>query len=360
MKKAFLLIALSTCFISSFSQKRDSLDIMIGQMILIGVSGTEINDQNQTIKAVKKGLAGSVILFEKNIASTDSYVKLKKLTTQLQSASTIPLFIAIDQEGGKVNRMKPKYGFPRSVTHEYLGKTKSLDSTRFYAELTASTLNTVGINLNFAPVVDVNVNKSNPIIGKYGRSFSGDADSVILHAGTYMDAHRYYNIITTLKHFPGHGSSKSDTHLGIADVTKTWKKEELAPYSLLIKQGKVDAIMSAHIVNKKLDPSGKPGTLSEPILSGILRDSLGFEGVIFSDDMHMKAISEHYGLRESLKLAINAGIDIVCFSHNLPDQRESSAVLVHSTIKDLVLKGEISRDKIKASYQRIMLLKRRL
>lgn len=359
MKRSLLLVLILLTTLAE-AQKQDSLDIMIGQMILIGVKGTSIDETNDTYKAIKDGKAGSVILFEKNISKTNSWVNLKRLNQKLQSATEMPLFIAIDQEGGKVNRLKSKYGFPMSVTHKYLGKTGSLDTTFFYSELMAATLSGLGINLNFAPVVDLETNPDNPIIARYERSFSADPDTVIMHASKFIDAHRLHGILTALKHFPGHGSSDSDTHLGIADVTDSWKKKELYPYGILIKQGKVDAIMSAHIVNKNIEPSGLPGTLSEKIISGILRDSLGFNGVVFSDDMHMKAISENYGLRESLKLSINAGIDIVSFSHNLPDQRRSSAYIVHKTIKDLVLKGEIPERRIRESYHRIMTLKYRI
>ncbi len=360
MKKVGTIILLVLVFQSSFAQKMDSLDIMIGQMIMIGVSGTKVDAKNDTYKAVKRGMVGSVILFEKNISPNNSWVNLKKLTTTLQQASRVPLFISIDQEGGKVNRMKTKYGFPPSVTHQYLGKTASFDTTRFYSELMASTLSGVGINVNFAPDVDLNINPKNPIIGRYERSFSADPDTVIMHAAIFMQAHRYYGVINTLKHFPGHGSSTSDTHLGIADVTKTWKRDELYPYGILIKRGVVDAVMTSHIVNKKLDPSGLPATLSKDIITGILRDSLGFKGVIFTDDMHMKAIADHYGLKESLKLSINAGVDIVSFSHNIPDQRESSAIIVHRTIRQLVDSGEIPKYRIYESYRRVMRLKAQL
>ncbi|MDH5396541.1 MAG: glycoside hydrolase family 3 protein [Cyclobacteriaceae bacterium] len=360
MRKLLFTTFFALTLFGQMQAQSDSLDIMIGQMILIGVNGTSVDATNETVKAVKEGKAGTVILFEKNIAKNDSWVELKKMTTSLQNATEIPLFIAIDQEGGRVNRLKPKYGFPRSVTHQYLGKTGSLDSTLFYTELMAATMAGLGINMNFGPVVDLESNPDNPIIAKYGRAFSPDPDSVVLHASAFIDAHRFYGVMTALKHFPGHGSSRADTHLGVADVTNYWTDDELYPYGILIMRGKVDAIMSAHIVNRKLDPSGNPGTLSRPIITGVLRDSLGFDGVIFSDDMHMKAISEHYGLRESLKLAINAGIDIVSFSHNLPDTRESSAMKVHATIRDLVQSGEISEYRIRESYRRIMLLKARI
>lgn len=345
--------------IQGYSQS-DSLDMMIGQMILIGVSGTSVEPDNEALKAVAEGKAGSVILFEKNIAKSNSYVKLKKLIWDLQEAAPVPLFIAIDQEGGRVNRLKTKYGFPTSVTHKYLGQTGSLDTTRFYSELMASTLAGMGINFNFAPVVDLETNPDNPIIARYGRAFSADPDSVVIHSRAFISAHRFFGVMTALKHFPGHGSSQSDTHLGMADVTDYWVEKELDPYSELIRAGMVDAVMSAHVVNKQLDDSGLPATLSEKIIGGVLRDSLGFNGVVFSDDMHMKAISENYGLRESLKMAINAGVDIVSFSHNLPDARESNGDKVHRTIRELVETGEIPMFRIRQSYNRIMDLKVRI
>ena len=355
--RTFLLaiLTLSTLFIQA--QSKDSLDIMIGQMILIGVSGTSVDANDPSLIAVKEGKAGSIIFFEKNIAKENSFNTMKKMVDDLQAAASIPLIISIDQEGGRVNRLKEKYGFPKSVTHKYLGKLGNTDSTYYYSNAMAANLAALGINMNFAPVVDLETEKGNPIIAKYGRSFSEDPDTVIMHSKIFIDAHHKNKVYTSLKHFPGHGSSKADTHMGIADVTKYWTDDELKPYKALIKSGHIDAIMSAHIVNKKLDKSGLPGTLSYKILHDLLRKSMGFDGVVFSDDMHMKAISEHYGLRESVKLAINAGIDIVTFSHNLPDQRESSATVVFNTIKDLVEKGEISEERIRQSYKRVMRLK---
>ena len=360
MVRKILITAFLGISIFQVHAQRDSLDIMIGQMILVGVSGTSVDRTNVAMKAVREGKAGSIILFEKNISDKDSYVNLKRLIWDLQREARIPLFIAIDQEGGRVNRLKPKYGFPRSVTHKYLGTVGSLDSTRLYSELMASTLAGLGINLNFAPVVDLEINKQNPIIARYGRSFSEDPDSVVMHSTIFINSHRFFGVMTSLKHFPGHGSSSTDTHLGLVDVTSSWTQKEMDPYAELIRSGMVDAIMSAHVVNRKLDPSGLPATLSERVIGDILRDSLGFDGVIFSDDMHMKAISDKYGLRESLKLAINAGIDIVCFSHNLPDARQSNGDKVHKTIRDLVESGDIPMYRIRQSYARIMILKQRI
>jgi beta-N-acetylhexosaminidase len=340
------------------AQDRDSLDIKIGQMILIGIPGSEVDPQ--VLEEVRHGKAGSIIFFEKNIPRENPYIGLKKIAWTYQEAAPIPLFIAIDQEGGKVNRLKEKYGFPRSVSAAELGKAKSLDSVRFYGKITAATLAGLGINVNFAPVVDLASNPNNPIIAKVERSFSASADTVTMMAREFVRAHHEAGVMSVLKHFPGHGSSKDDTHLGIADVTKTWKVDELAPYQKLIKAGCVDAIMTAHIVNRNLDYSGLPGTLSKKVIDSLLRKKIGFQGVVFSDDMQMHAITKHYGLEESIRMAINAGVDILCFSNNIYGSADRTVDKVHQIIKSYVASGAIAKDRVDESYDRIMLLKKKL
>jgi len=231
---------------------------------------------------------------------------------------------------------------------------------RFYAEATASTLAGLGINVNFAPVVDLAAEPTNPVIVKHGRAFSNNPDSVSLLAAEFIKEHRKYGVITSLKHFPGHGSSKADTHLGIADVTNTWTDRELRPYQVLIDSGYADAVMTSHIVNKKLDAKGNPGTLSADILGGILRNRLHYNGVVFSDDMQMHAIAKHYGLEEAIKLAILAGVDIMTFSNNIAGSDQRTVDKVHSVIRDLVSKGQVSRERIDQSFRRIMKLKAQL
>ncbi|HTF22014.1 MAG TPA: glycoside hydrolase family 3 N-terminal domain-containing protein, partial [Chryseolinea sp.] len=215
-------------------------------------------------------------------------------------------------------------------------------------------------NVNFAPVVDLASNPDNPIIAKYGRAFSANEDSVALLAKEFIKAHRKYNVLTSLKHFPGHGSSKDDTHLGIADVTNTWEQRELKPYQLLIDSGYADAIMTSHIVNRQLDKAGNPGTLSTDVLTGILRQRLHFNGVVFTDDMQMQAITKHYGLKDAIRMAINGGVDIMTFSNNLPDRESRIVDMAHDMIRKMVASGEIKPDRIDESYRRIMALKKRL
>jgi beta-N-acetylhexosaminidase len=340
------------------AQTPDSLTIKIGQMILVGFAGTTVDEA--VLTEVKEGKVGSIILFEKNIPPQNSFVALKKIIWTYQQAAPIPLIVSIDQEGGRVNRLKDKYGFPRSITARAMAKSPTLDSVRFYSEATASTLAGLGINVNFAPVVDLASNPNNPIIAKFGRAFSANEDSVTLMAAEFIKGHHKFGVLTSLKHFPGHGSSKDDTHLGIADVTNTWEDRELKPYQALIDSGLVDAVMTSHIVNRKLDKAGNPGTLSSDVLTGILRQRLKFNGVIFTDDMQMQAISKHFGLEESIRLAIQGGVDIMTFSNNIQETEHRTVAKVHSIIYKMVESGQISRQRIDESYRRIMTLKKRL
>ena len=359
-KSTLILVFFGALFTThvSIGQKRDSLDIKIGQMILIGFPKAAVDPQ--VLREVREGKVGSIILFEKNIPAKNSFVDLKKMIWTYQQAAPIPLLVSIDQEGGKVNRLKDKYGFPRSITAEAMGKANSLDSVRFYAEATAATLAGLGFNVNFAPVVDLAANPTNPVIVKNGRAFSNNADSVAILAKEFIKQHRKYGVLTSLKHFPGHGSSKEDTHLGMADVTGSWTERELIPYKMLIDSGYADAVMTSHIVNRNLDKKGNPGTLSYDILQGILRDRLNFDGLVFTDDMQMHAITKHYGLEETIKLAINAGVDIMTFSNNISGSAERTVDKVHGIIKELVESGQIKRERIDESYARIMKVKNQL
>lgn len=353
----FLAVCLATGTLAG--QDLDSLGIKIGQMILIGFPGTQVDPL--VLNEVRAGKAGAIILFEKNIPkSSAAFAPLKKIIWTYQQAAPLPLFVAIDQEGGKVNRLKEKYGFTRSITAQEMGRSRTLDSVRFYAEASAATLAGLGINVNFAPVVDLGVNPENTVIYKVGRAFSANPDSVALLAGEFVKPHRRFGVITVLKHFPGHGSSLADTHFGVADVTTTWTPAELIPYEKMIGAGMTDAIMSAHIVNKKLDPRGFPGTLSSRMIDSLLRKNFRFDGVVFSDDMQMQAIARQYGLEEAIRLSIHAGVDILCFSNNIAGSEERTVDKVHEIIQHLVLNGQIPASRIDESFRRIQKMKQRL
>ena len=296
-------------------------------------------------------------MYEKNLLFENPKPELAKLIKKLQKNAEIPLFVSIDEEGGRVTRFKTKYGFPKNVSAQYLGKINNLDSTSYYANQTASLLKSFGVNMNYAPVLDVNINPSNPVIGKLERSFSRDYKEVTSHAQSVISAHDNNKVIPVLKHFPGHGSSQSDTHLGVTDVTNSWQIEELYPYASLIDSGVVKAIMTAHIINSTLDNTKIPATLSKKVITGMLRGLLKYDGVIISDDMQMGAINNEYGLKESIRMSIDAGVDILMFANNVKDYNMVTATQVHDIIRELIKEGSISEIQISKSYNRIMQLK---
>jgi beta-N-acetylhexosaminidase len=330
---------------------------------MIGFRGTDLSQNEQIISDISVLGIGGVILFEYDLPSKSrprnisSLQQLQKLCSDLQQLSDNKLLIAIDQEGGKVNRLKANYGFPVTVSAQYLGKLDNSDSTRFYAESMAKTLSDCGVNLNFAPCIDLNINPNCPVIGKVERSFSDNPDKVVKHAGIFVETHRTQGVLTCLKHFPGHGSSKGDSHDGFTDITNTWKNTELQPYKTLISNEMCDAVMSSHVFNAHLD-ADYPATLSHKIITGILRDSLGWDGCIFSDDMNMGAITKNFGFKESIALAINAGVDVLVFSNNAPEGYDPHlAQKALNAILELVNEGVTSEQRITESYRRIIRMK---
>ena len=352
-------ITLLVTIISTQLFAQDSLDIKIGQMIMVGIDGRTSLPENDAFRSyLKEGKVGGVLLFEKNISKTNSKERLKQLNADLQEASLIKLFVSIDEEGGKVHRLKKKYGFLDMPSAASLGKLDNADTTLYYNRLLAATLADVGINMNYAPVVDLAANPNNPVIVKVQRSFSSEPLIVTKHAMSCILAHKENGVITILKHFPGHGSSTTDSHKGIVDVTNSWSHEEMTPYMHIINGGMCDAVMTAHIVNKQWDSTGLPATLSKAVITDSLRGSLGFRGVVISDDMNMHAISKNYGYENAIKLAINAGVDMLMFGNNIQaSQGQLTPAKLHPIIKKLVVDGEVSEERVDESYQRIMKLK---
>ncbi|MES2680967.1 MAG: glycoside hydrolase family 3 N-terminal domain-containing protein [Bacteroidota bacterium] len=360
-----ITLTLSVCLYALFSlaqTQNDSLDIKIGQMIMLGINDrTELADSDPLIKELNANKLGGVVLFEKNISKTDARNKLKTLITVLKSNTPIPLLVSIDEEGGKVHRLKPKYGFVAMPSAAYLGKLDNRDSTLFYNRALAAELAGLGFNFNYAPSLDLAINPENTVIVKRERSFSAKNEMVSKHALLCIKAHHENGVKTILKHFPGHGSSTGDSHLGIVDVTETWDFKELFPYYDILKSGSCDAIMTAHLVNRNWDSTYLPATLSSKVVTGMLRGLLGFKGVVFSDDMQMKAISSAYGVDKSIEMAVNAGVDIIMFGNNVdPKDKPVTATEIHEKLKKLVMDGKIRPERINEAYNRIMKMKNTL
>ncbi|NTV24620.1 MAG: glycoside hydrolase family 3 [Chlorobiaceae bacterium] len=367
LRFAFILTILPllvVCRADAASRQPDSLSIKIGQMLMIGFRGLDVNSEPRLRADIQKRGIGGVVLFDYDVLSSspvrniESPAQLLNLTTGLQSISSIPLFIAIDQEGGKVCRLKTSRGFPPTVSAAHLGKIDNRDSTKMAAANTAALLRSLKINMNLAPVVDLNTNPENPVIGRLGRSFSKNPDKVTRIAGIFVDEFHAAGIIPALKHFPGHGSSTTDTHKDFTDITATWSKKELEPYRKLIRNGYNDPVMTAHVFNAGLD-SLHPATLSKAVVDGLLRQELHFTGVVISDDMQMKAISGLYGLETAIRLAIDAGVDIMLFGNNTTAYDPEIAEKASGIIRKLVEQGAIPQQRIDDSYRRIMALKQR-
>lgn len=346
----------------------------IGQMLLVGFKGTKLHRTDPIVQSILAQQIGGVILFDYDFQTKtfDHNIKnpeqLKHLTHQLQkyaneasanNKNSVPLFISIDYEGGKVNRLKEDMGFPKTLSAADIG-VLTADEAKQYAEQMATTLKEAGINLNFAPVLDVNVNPDNPVIGQLGRSFSSDPQKVVKYARIFSRAYQNHGILPVYKHFPGHGSSTGDTHVGFVDVTNTWVDEELTPYKQLLQQPEdCPMIMTAHVLHYGLDNKGYPASLSQAITTTLLRETLHFKGVVVTDDLQMKAVSDHYGLVDAVRLAINAGADILVFGNQLVSTPEDPQQIVDLIYQD-VMTGHIPEGRIDEAYQRIMKLKNNL
>lgn len=329
MKLFFLLFSLLVTLYAS--QPSDAqLKKMIGQMLIVGFDTTYIKPNFQIVSDIQHYNLGGVILFDrfytnkqraKNILSP---YQLQRLTESLRYFAKNKLFIAIDQEGGRVARLKAKYGFEK-VPSAHAVSFMPLKKVKQIYTMQAKMLHRSGINLNFAPDVDLSVNPKNKVITGLERSYGKSPQKVAAYAQVMIDAQNKEHVISVLKHFPGHGSSLGDSHKGFVDISNTWSKKELEPFAKLINAGKADAIMTAHVFNSHLD-SKYPATLSYKINTELLRNKMHFKGVIISDDMQMKAISANYSLQDALTLAINSGVDMLLFANQLS----------HNSVKELV------------------------
>lgn len=340
------------------------LERKIAQMLLLGFPGETLEPGSPIDEAVRRYGTGGVVLFDNNIdlgvtnRNITAPAQLKELTTALQQASELPLLIAVDQEGGVVARLKDRYGFPATVSAKYLGQQNNLELTRSASDSLAATLAEYGFNLNLAPVVDLATNPENPVIAFKERSFSADPAQVTAHAAAFIKSHRHHKILTCLKHFPGHGSSRDDSHLGLVDVTRYWNKDELQPYRNLISQGLCDMVMTAHTFNTAIDPNF-PATLSKATIDGILRKQLGFDGVVVSDDLYMGAIVQHYSYEMAVEKAVNAGVDLLVVANDKAYRPDIMPRTVELLLK-LVEKGRIPRERIDQACARIMAMKQRM
>lgn len=338
---------------------RDSeLRGMIGQMFLIGFVGTAPNGQaaRRVASQIARGEIGGVILMDRNVTSRS---QVRALTSRFANAGhPLPPIISVDQEGGLVQRLSARKGFKAYPTARTIARLyKPEKALRIYRSM-ASELAEAGFNLNYGPVVDLNLNRANPVIARLGRSYGSEPDTVLAYARAFITAHREANVLTSVKHFPGHGSSWADSHKRFVDLTKTWREIELEPYRVLAREGAIDTIMVGHLYHPDFSGGKRlPATLAPAAIDGWIRQKLPYQGVVITDDLEMAAIKKHHSLKDTLVRAVNSGNDILMFSSAGSDPKFVPRAT--QIIFDAVKSGAIPRERIVQSYARIVALKQR-
>ncbi|MEC0371948.1 glycoside hydrolase family 3 protein [Paenibacillus chibensis] len=322
----------------------------IGQMFICGFHSLVPDDQIRTL--IQQYHLGGVIYFRRNIDELELVAGLSKSLQDLAAANgSLPLWIAIDQEGGMVARIDHKK-MSRIPGNMALGATDNPKYSYEVSVISAQEMTQLGINMNFAPCVDVNNNPLNPVIGV--RSFGEQADKVAEHGAAVIRSFQENGISAAAKHFPGHGDTSVDSHMGLATVehdVERLQQVELKPFIRAIQE-RVDVIMTAHVIFPAIEPEPIPATLSRSVLTGLLREDLSYQGIIVTDCLEMHAIAKFFGVGEGAVQAIEAGADIVLVSHTLSDQIEAI-----EAVKQAVLSGRIHEKTIDTAVERILALK---
>jgi beta-N-acetylhexosaminidase len=340
-----------------------SLEQMAGQMVVVGFQGDSVDDASikRLIGEIGDGTLGGVMYLKPNVRSLAAVTRMNEAFLAA-APKGLPPFLALDQEGGAVQRLTADVGFAETPSAANVAARMSEDEARVLYGRMAAGLHDLGFNYNFGPVTDLNVNPSNPVIAKFGRAYSDNSLKVFAYNAAFMEAHHDKGLVTSLKHFPGHGSSTVDSHEGFVDISDTWSEAELAPYKLLLRAGVVDSVMVGHLYHENYADAGDqkvPASLSSKWISGVLRGQLGFNGVVVTDDLEMSAVRDHFPLRERILMAVRAGVDILLFSNTARPRPEIAsevrAILVAEAESDPAF-----RALVEASYRRIAALKTKI
>jgi beta-N-acetylhexosaminidase len=321
-------------------------DEKLGQLLVAGLDGTEAGDEARRLVAEMH--VGGFILYKPNMVSAGQTVALLNRLKAFNQPSGIPLWLSVDQEGGKVSRLPVDITLPAS---QDLASGGTPERARALGKAVGQELLAFGFNMNYAPVLDIDSNPANPVIGS--RSFGSDAKTVKLYGLAAMEGLQESGIVSVVKHFPGHGDTGTDSHLELPVVNKTLaelEKLELVPFRAAAEAG-ADAIMAAHILLPRMDPD-YPATLSPAIITGLLRDKIGYNGVVITDDMTMGAIAKHYPLKEAAVRAVQAGCDLVLVAHGYSQVQEAAAGL-----KEALADGRLTWKRIDESVVRLLALK---
>ncbi|MBB5868052.1 beta-N-acetylhexosaminidase [Allocatelliglobosispora scoriae] len=328
----------------------------VASLLVVGFRGTSVAPGDWIVRAIREQGLGGVILFDtdqltggpRNITSPAQVTSLVK---SLRDAAPGPLIVSIDQEGGQISRLNPGDGFPASQSQQQVGAVNTTANTASWAQGMVRSMKSIGVTMNFAPVVDLNVNPANPAIGELGRSFSADPNVVVANAAEEIKVHRAAGIKTSIKHFPGFGSATGNTDFDVVDVTSTWKRSELVPFQRLIADGNTDSVLVAHLLNRQLDPS-RPMSLSPKVVTELLRGELGWAGPVVSDDMQAAGITGRYGDAEAFTLAVQAGVDLLVYANQQVYDPDIVRKTLDTAVKQ-VKAGQLTMAQIDAAVKRV-------
>jgi beta-N-acetylhexosaminidase len=341
---------------------------MIAQMLCIGFKGNDFNDAPSLRNWLKHSDGLGCLIhfdydFEKNAYGKNiiSLEQLQKLNQDIKTyymehhAKSLPIWLSIDLEGGKVDRLARAQGYIPIASAEEIAIYNKAQREQIWSK-TATLLEELHFDINFAPVVDLNLSPNQGIFGPLKRCFSAQPETVIKLADECLRIFEKHHVHGCLKHFPGHGSASGDSHEGFVDVSDTFSLSELNPYrDLIANHSPISMIMTAHVINRQLDKSGRPATLSHPILTDLLRKEFGYQGIIISDDLQMHAISKYFSREEALIETIQAGADMIIFGNQLGWDEPQ---LIIDMIEKLVQTEKIDSNKIEQAYQRIQKFKK--
>jgi beta-N-acetylhexosaminidase len=338
------------------------LEIKIGQMIMAGIAGKAADDDARYV--VDELKIGNVILMGRNVESPQQVLALTQgLQSLAATALGIPLLIATDQEGGRVQRLNQSAGFLPMPSPAAVGTSSQPETIRRFAYAVGQELLAVGIHVAFAPVLDVDDNPDNPVVARLRRSFGSTPEQVSRAAIPFIAGLHDAGVLSGGKHFPGHGSTSKDSHVDLPTVTKdraALAATELVPFRDAIAAG-IDMVLTAHVTYPALDPSDASATLSNPILTGLLRRDLGFTGLIVTDGLEMDGITRDCTIGEAAVRAVEAGVDIVLCVRQLPTTSRGREVIaeIRTALAEAVATGRLAQARIDESFQRIVELKTR-
>lgn len=324
-----------------------SLDEKIGQLVIVGLDGYEADEHARQM--IEEYRVGGFILFTSNIQNSNQMLELLNSLKNINRANKVPLFLSVDEEGGRVSRLPDE--FLKTPSNQIIGKLNNSSVSHQVGSIIGEELKSFGMNMDFAPVLDINSNPKNPIIGD--RAF-GTGPNLVSKLGVQtMKGLQSQNIIPVVKHFPGHGDTSTDSHVGLPKVDNDLKRLrnfELKPFARAIENG-AEAVMVAHILLPEIDPDN-PASFSKTIINDVLRLEMNYDGVVITDDFTMGAIVKNYNIGQAAVKSILAGGDIVLVCHDFEKQKA-----VISALKDAAQSGQLPMDRIDRSVIRILRLK---